>query len=96
MQVRVSEQGQLTIPAPIREQLGIVPGSWLEIEADHGVLRASVIQPIYAESPVPSGLGLAGYRGRRLEIEEMDPLRAGAELEREIEAKLRGLEEIVG
>jgi bifunctional DNA-binding transcriptional regulator/antitoxin component of YhaV-PrlF toxin-antitoxin module len=61
---------------PIREKLGISPGTWLEIEADQGMLRASVIQPIASKTTVSSGLGLAGYQGRRLAIEEMDPLRA--------------------
>lgn len=45
MQVRVSEHGQLIIPAPIREQLGIGPGTLLEVEVDHGSLRASVVSP---------------------------------------------------
>ena len=45
MQVRVSNDGQFTIPAPIREQLGIQPGTWLDIRAIHGKLQASIIQP---------------------------------------------------
>lgn len=76
MQVKVSKQGQLTIPLPIRQQLGIVPGTWLEIEAQHGVLQASVVSHETAKPSLPSGRGLARYSGRRLSIEEMDPVRA--------------------
>lgn len=38
MQVKVSKHGQLTIPLSIRQQLCIVPGTWLEIDAQHGIL----------------------------------------------------------
>jgi AbrB family looped-hinge helix DNA binding protein len=43
MQVRISEDGHLAIPAQIREQLGIEPGTWLEIEISHGTLQVSVV-----------------------------------------------------
>jgi bifunctional DNA-binding transcriptional regulator/antitoxin component of YhaV-PrlF toxin-antitoxin module len=76
MHVRVTDEGQLKIPQQIQQQLGIGPGSWLDIDADDGVIRASVIQPPRGETVIPSGRGLAGYRGRRLTVEEMDPVRA--------------------
>ena len=44
MQVRVSAEGHLVIPAPIRQQLGLGPGAcWLEIAVDRGILHASVL-----------------------------------------------------
>jgi bifunctional DNA-binding transcriptional regulator/antitoxin component of YhaV-PrlF toxin-antitoxin module len=44
MQVRISAEGQLTIPAPLREQLGIGFGeAWVEIEVKQGILQAFII-----------------------------------------------------
>lgn len=73
MQIKLSPNGRLTIPAQIRRQLGIVPGDWLEIETEPGALRVTVIHPDQTRPAFPSGRGLAGYRGKRLEIEDMDP-----------------------
>ncbi len=36
MRSRVSEKGQVTIPKPIRERLGIRPGEMLEFDEDAG------------------------------------------------------------
>ncbi len=36
MRSRVSEKGQVTIPKPIRERLGIRPGEVLEFDEDAG------------------------------------------------------------
>lgn len=43
MQVRVTEEGHLVIPPAIREELGIRPGTWLDVAANRGILQASVI-----------------------------------------------------
>jgi AbrB family looped-hinge helix DNA binding protein len=38
MKTIVSEKGQITIPKALRERLGILPGTILEIEASEGKL----------------------------------------------------------
>ena len=43
MQVRVTEEGHLVIPPAIREELGIRPGTLLDVAANRGILQASVI-----------------------------------------------------
>ena len=41
MKATVSEKGQVTIPKPLRERLGIKPGQVLEFRAESGRLVAS-------------------------------------------------------
>lgn len=41
MKAVVSEKGQVTIPKPLRERLGIRAGQVLEFREDHGTLIAS-------------------------------------------------------
>ncbi len=43
MKATVSEKGQVTIPKPLRDSLGIVPGEVLEFEEDAGRLVARKI-----------------------------------------------------
>jgi AbrB family looped-hinge helix DNA binding protein len=38
MKAVVSEKGQVTIPKPLRDRLGIRPGAVLDFEEDHGRL----------------------------------------------------------
>ena len=76
MHIKVSDQGQLVIPPTLLQQLGIQSDTWLEVDAEQGGLRLSVIQNNSAKTPVKSGLGLAGYSGKQLAIEDMDPVRA--------------------
>ena len=63
----VSEKGQITIPKAIREKLGIVPGTVLEIESKEGKLIAMKWQPIdvYAKwrgkARVPRGNNVDDY-----------------------------------
>ena len=76
MHIKVSEQGQLVIPPALLQQLGIHSDIWLEVDAEQGFLRLSVIQNNLAKTPVKSGLGLAGYSGKKLAIKDMDPVRA--------------------
>lgn len=38
MKTIVSEKGQVTIPKPIRDKLGLVPGTALDFQEDHGRL----------------------------------------------------------
>ncbi len=46
MKTIVSEKGQITIPKTIRERLGILPGTVLEIESVEGKLVATKKDPI--------------------------------------------------
>lgn len=46
MKTIVSEKGQITIPKTIRERLGILPGTVLEIESVEGKLIATKMDPI--------------------------------------------------
>jgi antitoxin PrlF len=46
MKTIVSEKGQITIPKPIRDKLGIVPGTVLEVENDRGMLIAKKRQAL--------------------------------------------------
>lgn len=69
MQVTVSDKGQITLPQALRRQLGIVPGSRLEIDAAaDGSLR---VRPLTQGSA-----GLAGLLARPGEaarsVEEMN------------------------
>jgi AbrB family looped-hinge helix DNA binding protein len=41
MKAVVSEKGQVTIPKPLRDRLGIVPGAVLEFREEAGTLVAS-------------------------------------------------------
>jgi len=43
MKATVSEKGQVTIPKPLRDRLGIVPGEVLEFEEESGRLVARKI-----------------------------------------------------
>ena len=51
MRTIVSEKGQITVPKPLRERLGIRAGDQLEITEDHGQLvltKASDQDPVQA------------------------------------------------
>ena len=50
MKARVAERGQVTIPKPLRERLGVTPGTVLEFTEEHGRLIA-----VKSESVDPVG-----------------------------------------
>jgi antitoxin PrlF len=60
MKSRVSERGQITIPKPLRDRLGIVPGQVLEFEADQGRLVATKANE---RDPVDAVYGILGDAG---------------------------------
>lgn len=45
MKSRVAERGQVTIPKPLRERLGVLPGTMLEFSEEHGRLVAVKTTP---------------------------------------------------
>ena len=71
MIVTVSEKGQLVIPAEIRRQLGITPGTRLDVVPDSGGFRALVSDDRKTKSAADC-IGIAGYTGKVVTVEEMD------------------------
>ncbi len=73
MKARVAERGQVTIPKPLRERLGVKPGTVLEFSEDHGRLIAVKSGSVDPVSAVYGCLGkrintdtvMAQLRGRR-------------------------------
>ena len=74
MIVTVSENGQLVIPAEIRRILGITPGTRLDIVPDSGGFRALVSDTRKSRSAAEC-IGIAGYSGQTVSIEQMDAAR---------------------
>ncbi|HET9062599.1 MAG TPA: AbrB/MazE/SpoVT family DNA-binding domain-containing protein [Candidatus Binatia bacterium] len=77
--VTVSEKGQIVIPAELRRQLGIGPGTRLEVVAETGGFRV-IIDPQRKGRSAADCLGVAGYSGRRVRTEEL----GGAEAARRL------------
>jgi len=73
MKARVAERGQVTIPKPLRERLGVTPGTVLEFSEEHGRLIAVKSGSVDPVSAVYGCLGkrintdtvMAQLRGRR-------------------------------
>jgi antitoxin PrlF len=61
MKAKVAERGQVTIPKPLRDRLGIRPGTVLEFREEAGQLVAAKTQPLNALDEAYGSLG----RGRR-------------------------------
>lgn len=55
MKAIVSEKGQVTIPKPLRERLGIRPGQILDFSEEQGRLVAAKVTP---QDPVESLYGI--------------------------------------
>jgi len=63
MRAKVAERGQVTIPKPLRDRLGIRPGTVLEFHEEEGRLVAVKVETL---DPVDQAYGKLG-RGRRTE-----------------------------
>jgi AbrB family looped-hinge helix DNA binding protein len=69
MKATVSEKGQVTIPKPLRDRLGIRPGQVLEFREDRGRLVATKEQ---RDDPLRGAVGiLKGTRPTDELIEEL-------------------------
>ena len=75
MDSAVSTKGQIVIPKKLRDQWGLTTGSRVKIE---GTPTGIQITPVVTRNAkaVMKGLGLAGYKGKTIAIEDMDPLLA--------------------
>lgn len=67
MKAILSEKGQVTIPKPLRDRLGLQPGTELEFSAEGGVLMArkaqsvDVFQKWRGRGRLPGGLSVDRY-----------------------------------
>jgi AbrB family looped-hinge helix DNA binding protein len=68
--VTVSEKGQIVIPADLRRQLGIGPGTRLEVVPETGGFRV-LVEPQRKGRRAADCVGVAGYTGRRVRVEEL-------------------------
>lgn len=71
--VTVSDKGQVVIPAGIRRDLGIKPGTELEFELEGSSIRVSVRHNVQ-RSDIESGFGMvkAKSSGRRRRLADFD------------------------
>jgi antitoxin PrlF len=70
MNAIVSEKGQITIPKPLRDKLGLRPGTVLEFAEDAGLLIAKKkleeesISKWRGKGKLPAGLSVDSYLGK--------------------------------
>ncbi len=55
MKTTISEKGQVTIPKPLRDRLGLLPGQVLDFREENGRLVATKVQ---TEDPVAAVFGI--------------------------------------
>lgn len=77
--VTVSEKGQIVIPAELRRQLGIGPGTRLEVVAEAGGFRV-IVEPQRKRRSAADCLGVAGYSRRCIRTKDL----GGAEAARRL------------
>lgn len=70
----LSSKGQLVIPARLRQLLGLQAGDRLALSLEPDGLRL-VPQDRQNTSSARALIGCAGYRGPRLDLDQMDPAR---------------------
>ena len=69
--VTVSNKGQVVIPADLRKQLGILPGSQVEVSVVEDKIEISLLHPA-GHSSHESGFGMLKYVGPPHRLAEMD------------------------
>lgn len=67
----VSPKGQVVIPAEIRKQLGITPGSLVNVSVQGGAVRIALERPVKASTHA-EGFGLLRYRGPPRRLADFD------------------------
>lgn len=75
MDTVVSTKGQILIPKRLRDQWGLTSGSRVKIASTAAGIQITPIAARNAKA-VLKGLGLSGYKGKTIAIEDMDPLAA--------------------
>jgi AbrB family looped-hinge helix DNA binding protein len=75
METVVSTKGQVVIPKQLREQWGLATGTRVRVTSTAAGIQLTPVLARDAKA-VRKGLGLAGYKGPRIAIEDMDPLKA--------------------
>ena len=69
--VIVSPKGQVVIPAEIRKQLGITPGSLVSVSVQAGAVRIALERPVKASTHA-EGFGLLRYAGPARRLADFD------------------------
>jgi antitoxin PrlF len=67
----VSPKGQVVIPAEIRKQLGITPGSLVNVSVQGGAVRIALERPVKASTHA-EGFGLLRYQGPSRRLADFD------------------------
>lgn len=67
----VSPKGQVVIPAEIRRQLGITPGSLVNVSVQAGVVCIALERPVHASTHA-EGFGLLRYAGPARRLADFD------------------------
>lgn len=67
----VSPKGQVVIPAEIRKQLGITPGSLVSVSVQGGAVRIALERPVKASTHA-EGFGLLRYEGPARRLADFD------------------------
>ena len=75
MDTIISTKGQIVIPKRLRDQWGLTSGSRVKIESTPAGIQITPVAARNAKA-VLKGLGLSGYKGKTIAIEDMDPLAA--------------------
>ncbi|MGH9319634.1 MAG: AbrB/MazE/SpoVT family DNA-binding domain-containing protein [Vicinamibacteria bacterium] len=79
MKATLTSKGQITIPAKLRERLGLKPGQQLDFDEDAPFLKAV---PVFDEREMRSVIGSAKGRLGRTSREWLDETRGRAESKR--------------
>ena len=67
----VSPKGQVVIPAEIRKQLGITPGSLVSVSVQAGAVRIALERAVKASTHA-EGFGLLRYEGPARRLADFD------------------------
>jgi AbrB family looped-hinge helix DNA binding protein len=69
--VTVSNKGQVVIPADLRKQLGILPGSQVEVSVVDNKIEISLVHPA-GHASHESGFGMLKYAGPPRRLADFD------------------------
>ena len=69
--VTISSKGQVVIPAQLRQQLGIQPGSQVEVYAVNGKIQIELKHPA-GKSSHKTGFGMLKYAGPPRRLSDFD------------------------